>query len=45
MGLAFSVNKGIKTPKSLINIYKCLEADPEIDFKKPKHGDLSYWAR
>ena len=42
-GLAFSVNKGIKIPPSLRNIYKELEDDLGID--TPKHGDLTEWAK
>lgn len=43
MGLCFSVNKGIKIPKSLQNIYKALNKE---GFKTPKtHGDLSSWAK
>ena len=45
MGLSFSVPKNIKTPKSLINIYKCLNKDEKIkNFKIPNHGDLTKWA-
>jgi len=45
MGLCFSVPKGIKTPPSLLNIYKSLESDPKIkNFKRPNHGDLTKWA-
>lgn len=44
MGLSFSVPKGIKVPKSLANIYKCLENDKNIKFKAPSHGDLTKWA-
>lgn len=42
-GLAFSVNKGIKLPPSLRNIYKELEDD--LGIKAPTHGDLSAWAK
>ena len=42
-GLAFSVNKGIKLPPSLKNIYKELEDDLGIEI--PKHGDLTGWAK
>ena len=43
-GLCFSVPREIKTPPSLVNIYKCIESDPKIkNFKKPKHGDLTAW--
>ncbi len=41
-GLAFSVNKGQKIPKSLVNIFKELVAD--IGCKTPTHGDLKAWA-
>jgi uracil-DNA glycosylase len=40
-GLAFSVNKGIKIPPSLVNIYKELHSD--LDITVPSHGDLSAW--
>lgn len=42
MGLCFSVPKGIKTPASLVNIYKELRSDLGCDI--PSHGDLSRWA-
>jgi len=41
-GLCFSVNKDIKIPPSLRNIYKELNAD--IGFKIPNHGNLQSWA-
>ena len=42
-GLCFSVLSGVKTPPSLVNIYKELAAD--IDgFVIPKHGTLTRWA-
>ncbi len=41
-GLAFSVNKGIKIPPSLKNIFKELIVD--IKCEMPSHGDLSEWA-
>ncbi len=42
-GLAFSVQKGIKIPPSLVNIYKELTND--IDgFVSPSHGNLTAWA-
>jgi uracil-DNA glycosylase len=44
MGLSFSVPRGISVPKSLQNIYKCLEKDGNVTFKAPKHGDLTKWA-
>lgn len=43
-GLAFSVRKGIAVPPSLRNMYKELENEYP-DFKAPKHGDLSSWAK
>lgn len=43
MGLSFSVQKGIKVPPSLVNIYKeiQLEYDAKMDFS---NGDLTYLA-
>jgi uracil-DNA glycosylase len=43
MGLCFSVNKGIKIPPSLRNIYKAL-VEEKIMKSIPNHGDLSSWA-
>lgn len=43
-GMAFSVPEGIALPPSLKNIFKELETDI-LDFKIPKSGDLSYWAK
>ena len=49
MGMCFSINKGVKVPPSLVNIYKALENDDKISFKMPPkellHGDLSSWAK
>jgi uracil-DNA glycosylase len=42
-GLSFSVQKKIKIPPSLQNIYKELNSD--IDFKIPDHGCLEGWAK
>ncbi|SNY91564.1 Uracil-DNA glycosylase [Cohaesibacter sp. ES.047] len=42
MGLSFSVPRGIKPPRSLVNIYKELSAD--CGLVPPSHGDLSGWA-
>lgn len=42
-GLAFSVNKGVTIPPSLVNIYKELRSDVE-GFKVPTHGYLKSWA-
>ena len=42
-GLSFSVPKGVKTPPSLMNIYKELKSD--IGKKIPKHGLLENWAK
>ncbi|ABV88629.1 uracil-DNA glycosylase [Shewanella pealeana] len=42
-GLCFSVKHGVKTPPSLVNMYKELATD--IDgFSIPEHGNLSHWA-
>ena len=43
MGLAFGVNKGIKIPPSLINIYK--EMHDDIGTYIPDNGYLVSWAR
>lgn len=42
-GLAFSVNKGVKVPPSLVNIYKELKTDI-AGFERPSHGYLADWA-
>lgn len=42
-GLSFSVNKGVKIPPSLANIFKELEQDMGV--KTLKNGDLSHWAK
>lgn len=42
-GLCFSVQKGIKPPPSLVNIYKEINAD--LGFPIPSHGNLEYWAK
>ncbi len=42
-GLCFSVNHGVKTPPSLVNMYKELVTDIE-GFTKPEHGYLAKWA-
>jgi len=46
MGLSFSVPKDVKVPGSLKNIYKALENDNKVKFKRPSplHGDLTKWA-
>lgn len=43
MGLAFSVNKGIDLPPSLVNIFKEYQSD--LGYLSPKDGDLSKWAK
>ncbi|MBQ6478390.1 MAG: uracil-DNA glycosylase [Erysipelotrichaceae bacterium] len=42
-GLAFSVNKGIEIPPSLVNIYKELHDD--LGCTIPHHGCLNGWAK
>lgn len=42
-GLCFSVEKNIKIPPSLVNIYKELKSDLGID--PPEHGHLENWAK
>lgn len=41
-GLAFSVNRDIKIPPSLRNIYK--ELNDDLGLPIPTHGDLTKWA-
>ncbi len=41
-GLCFSVQPGVATPPSLVNIYKELKRDLNIDI--PNHGYLQSWA-
>lgn len=43
-GLCFSVLPGVKTPPSLVNIYKELAQEFE-DFVVPSHGYLKSWAQ
>ncbi|WP_297812463.1 uracil-DNA glycosylase [uncultured Methylophaga sp.] len=42
-GLCFSVKPGVKTPPSLVNIYKELESD--LGVKPVSHGYLESWAK
>ena len=42
-GLCFSVNKGVRIPPSLVNIYKELQDD--LGIRPPSHGYLESWAR
>lgn len=42
-GLCFSVPRGIKKPPSLVNIFKEINDDLEIDI--PEHGNLESWAK
>ncbi|MCT4642142.1 MAG: uracil-DNA glycosylase [Bacteriovoracaceae bacterium] len=42
-GLSFSVKKGIKTPPSLVNIYKELKSD--LGIEPASHGCLESWAK
>lgn len=43
-GLCFSVQNGIKIPPSLVNIFKELKQEKEINFNIPKNGNLEKWA-
>lgn len=43
-GLAFSVQRGITIPPSLMNIYKELNNN-QVNFKIPNHGCLESWAK
>lgn len=42
-GLCFSVQPGVRTPPSLVNIYKELESD--LGIARPRHGFLESWAK
>jgi len=42
-GLCFSVQKGIKPPPSLLNVFKEIKTDLGID--APNHGNLEKWAK
>lgn len=42
-GLCFSVQRGVKTPPSLVNIYKEIQRDLGIEL--PGHGNLTHWAK
>ncbi len=42
-GLAFSVQKGVQKPPSLMNMFKELESD--LGIKQPSHGCLTEWAK
>ncbi len=42
-GLCFSVAPGVDVPPSLVNIFKEIERDLELP--RPRHGDLTSWAR
>ena len=43
MGLSFSVPAGVRLPPSLVNI--CKELADDCGLERPRHGDLSGWAR
>lgn len=42
-GLCFSVQMGIKSPPSLVNIFKEIKTD--MGFEPPNHGNLEKWAK
>jgi len=42
-GLCFSVPEGVRTPPSLVNIYKELRDDLGVEI--PPHGNLEHWAK
>jgi uracil-DNA glycosylase len=42
-GLCFSVQPGVASPPSLMNIFKELEND--VGFRIPNHGYLAHWAK
>jgi uracil-DNA glycosylase len=42
-GLCFSVQPGVRTPPSLVNIYKEMQAD--LGIERASHGFLEHWAK
>lgn len=42
-GLCFSVQPGVRTPPSLVNIYKEMESD--LGIPRARHGFLEHWAQ
>lgn len=42
-GLSFSVQKGVKQPPSLKNIFQEIQND--LGITPPSHGELTYWAK
>ncbi|CAN5471030.1 uracil-DNA glycosylase [soil metagenome] len=42
-GLCFSVRPGVRTPPSLVNIYKEMESD--LGIPRARHGFLEHWAQ
>ncbi|MFI5171523.1 MAG: uracil-DNA glycosylase [Chitinophagales bacterium] len=44
-GLCFSVQKGIKPPPSLVNIFKEIKSDLNIDASTDGNGSLENWAK
>jgi uracil-DNA glycosylase len=42
-GLCFSVQKSVRTPPSLLNIYKEMQSD--LGLAPPPHGNLEAWAK
>jgi len=42
-GLCFSVKPGVRTPPSLVNIYKEMETD--LGIPRAQHGFLEHWAK
>ncbi len=42
-GLCFSVQPGVRTPPSLVNIYKEMETD--LGIPRAQHGFLEHWAK
>ena len=45
-GLSFSVKRGsTRNTQSLLNMYKELERDSNVEFTRPNHGCLEGWAK
>jgi len=44
-GLSFSTKRDVDATPTLLNIYKELERDPDVNFSRPNHGCLEGWAQ
>jgi len=44
-GLSFSTKREVDATPTLLNIFKELERDPDVNFTRPNHGCLEGWAQ